>query len=249
MPAKKKDNVTDTQKLPVADTAPDTASLFDAAEIQHVPGSRAGAMAGITPEPAPTPENKPRTKLFTLENLALAEELLAVPPPADAPIELGKPNQNKFMRVCDNPAYSIVYPGLFYGEDRQKELYVMPPQLAKDLRAKETFKGLICQVRLTLCSFLDGQKFIWPTRVNEGRPSKYSMSVDVTLDSGKRQWLRLTWVMEGSYYDITPLAVDTPPPSWPERDFLELLETAVGESHMIFSEDHEVIEKLAGKRV
>jgi hypothetical protein len=237
------------------------ASKLDAAPFEKV--MDAGMLIQTAPNPQVMPETikqsidatppavepvqfKPAMGgMFSLENLALAEEVIAVPPPMDTPIEIARPPKDKFIRVCPLKEYSVVFPAIQYQHDY---LPVMP-LLAKQLEYDAALSPMVCRVRFTLCATLGGPFFVWITRVTDKKPSAMSLALDAALDLGRLQWVRIQWNVEKNLHEFCPLQVQHAAPDWPTRPFPEILEAAVGAHRMIMTADHEVLQKLAGKRV
>lgn len=244
MSSKKRLNDVTTSNLAPADVVADKGSLFTDDVIQAAPPGGAGVVPELPAEPVPASEPMRKPSMFSLENLALAEEMVAVPPPMDAPIELAKPPRDKFMRVCPLPGYSVVFPAIKY----EKDYYPVSPVLAKQLESNPVLSPMLCRVRFSLCGTLDGTFFIWTTWLSDNKPSAFTLSVDAALESGRRHWVRVQWTSAG-IYECCPLQVEKSEPEWPTKPFPEILETAIGEHRMIMTADHEILEKLAGKRV
>jgi hypothetical protein len=186
--------------------------------------------------------------MFSLENMALAEEMIAVPPPMDAPIEIARPPKDKFIRVCPLPGYSAVFPAIKYDGD----FFPVTPALARNLLADPTLGPTVCRVRFSLCAIHNGPFFVWITQsIADGlrKPSAVALAQEAALEAGRLEWVRIQWSAEKNVHEYCKMLVEQSAPEWPAKPFPEILEAAVGAHRMIMTADHEVLQKLAGKRV
>jgi hypothetical protein len=242
MARKKNVEVSKLEAAPV-ETVVDAGMLFSTAPIQPATTPAHTAEAPVNSEtPAPSTGS-----MFSLENLAMAEEMIAVPPPMDAPIEIAKPPKDKFIRVCPLPNYSAAYYAIKYNGD----FFPVLPALARNLLADPTLGPTVSRVRFSLCATLNGPYFVWITQIIEGtkKPSSVAMGQEAALEAGRLQWVRVQWSAEKNVHEYCKMLVEQSAPEWPTRPFPEILEAAVGAHRMIMTADHEVLQKLAGKRV
>lgn len=242
MPRGKKDTETTKSELPAAEMVADSASLFAPELIQAAPVDRAGA----APEPVAPAVKPAAASMFSLENLAMAAEMIAVPPAQDGPIEIARPNKDRFIRACPLPGYSVIFPVISY----EGEFCPILPALAAQLKANDQALGpLVAQARFTLCATLEGPFFVWATRIQDGKPTSTSLGQEMALEAARLKWVRVQWNDRARAHETVPLLVERPEPVWPERAFPEILEQACGPHRMIMSADHDILMKLSGRKV
>lgn len=242
MPRRKKDTETIKSELPAAEMVADSDSLFSPEPIQATPPGR----AGVAPEPVAQAAKTSTASMFSLENLAMAAEMVAVPPAMDGPIEIARPNKDRFIRSCPLPGYSVVFPVISY----EGEFCPILPALAAQLKAHDLTLGpLVVKARFTLCATLDAGFFVWATRVQDGKPTSTSLGQEMALEAARLKWVRVQWNESTRAHETVPLLVDRPEPVWPDRPFPEILEQACGPHRMIMSADHDTLMKLSGRKV
>jgi hypothetical protein len=105
-------------------------------------------------------------------------------------------------------------------------------------------------VTLTLCVTRGGDPFLWPIT----NPAMAKRSGSTWADSALRartaamqQWVRISANMSKGGYDVRGAVIEIPEPIWPPMSMRDLIEMAFGESGLITSEGHPVIQRLLGR--
>ena len=181
---------------------------------------------------------------FRLESLRVSTNFAEA-----APIQKGisvipvrRPDKQVFMRVNDDPAWSL--DAYILDIKSENEQYIVIPELASQLANEVVLKRLFVAVDR------QGGVFVWPIRLpnSQGKIDDWNRSAMEVAEIAKRDWVRIESNQTLKIYE--PLVAmnrdNIPEPEWPEDGFEMVIERAF-KDRIISTMNHPVLMRLRGE--
>ena len=152
-----------------------------------------------------------------------------------------KPPKQAFVRVHPDPDLRLPVALLDLKEER--EVYVVAPDVAEQVPGEVKF------VELRLAVTQQGTPFLWPVPLPPGEraDNTWNITARTAAERAETAWVRLTANMGAQCYDVIVAQNAAVEPVWPERTMEELLKLAFGNSRLIDSLEHPVVQRLLGR--
>jgi hypothetical protein len=188
-----------------------------------------------SPSPDPFDVNALRLSPALTAGLGVKKVLLTVP--------VRKPDRSWFVRVHDDPGYSLAT-AVIEVRDGREETYLVARDLWDGLAGEATFSPRVLYTAVNR----QGVVFLWPVKLPgpDGRQDQWSRSAADAVELAKRGWVRVTADMGLGSYQVFQATGDLPEPEWPDLPFGELLKIAFRDK-MIQDRDHPVLRQLRGE--
>ena len=175
---------------------------------------------------------------FRLDNL-VDPTVQMVPVITVVPVR--KPNRQEFIRVHPGDAFQQNVALLELKEDKESYLVAgnMLPVLTGEFRPVRLHLGI---------SRLGNTPFVWPVALPspDGKTNTWNQSAMVAADEAMKAWVRVRSNLMQGMYEVTRAEGYADEPTWPEKNFHELLSIAF-RGKTIESPDHPVVRRLQGR--
>jgi hypothetical protein len=161
-------------------------------------------------------------------------------------VPVRRPGRSEFFRVHPEPEFTVDAFVIEHMDGLDRTTYwlssevrsVLNVELAEELRP----------VRLYTCISKRNVVFLWPARLptvgsNAGRA--WHESALLVAEQAKTLWVKMVGNRDLGAYDYVKARGELGEPQWPEKSFLELLDTAFRE-RIITDMDHPVVRDLLG---
>jgi hypothetical protein len=169
---------------------------------------------------------------FSAANVGVKRVLNTVP--------IRKPGNQEFVRVHEDPAFTLETMVLELKEDR--ETFIVCPSLWSELSGELVPKALYTTI--------SRQKVValWPVRLatEDGRSDRWSSSAHDAAKLAKTRWVRVQANMSLGAYDIFAATGNIPEPEWPDVSMDQIIEIAFRD-RMVDSLDHPALRRLRGE--
>ncbi len=154
-------------------------------------------------------------------------------------IEISRPNRLEFIRTHPTWEYQAAMLEIDF------EHYVLHPALFPKYHREASPKVLVPSITRR------GQVFLWPIRLPglDGRLDRWNQTARNAAELARTQWIRLISNRQLGDYDVD-IVEGLPEPTWPAdiTSLEQFLEIAFA-GKVIDSENHPVLQRLAGKDV
>lgn len=152
--------------------------------------------------------------------------------------------KNTFFRA--HPDCEQLFMMVPSGREMESRMYIIGPGLSMPAHLADSIVAVCCH----LIVFPDGELRILERKTaHPGEPmTEYQQSSLNVITAARRKWVMRQWNKRAGVYDYVEADQSfAPEPSWPEEDFMTLLEKAY-EGRIIDAEDHPIYLELAGKK-
>lgn len=157
-------------------------------------------------------------------------------------IQVGKPNQNSFFRVSNDP--EMFLETYLVRLKERNENYIVSPDLWEQLLMEPTFKPYRIVVGVTR----QGTPFLWPLKLPgpDGKLDDWSQAALEIAEISKTHWTRMISNMEAGSYEAFHPANCQIQPVWPNKTLQELVDLGF-KGRIITNMDHAVLRELRGE--
>jgi hypothetical protein len=170
------------------------------------------------------------------ETVGVQKALLCVP--------VRKPDKSWFVRAHPDKSYRLQTGVIELGLERGKEIFLVAPELRKDLVTEATFKPKLLVTAINR----QGVLFIWEVNLPgpDGRVNEWTRTGLEAVELATKSWIRISANMPLCAYDIYKANGQLSEPEWPQIPFRDLLRVAF-KDRFIDSIDHPVLRRLRGE--
>jgi hypothetical protein len=191
-----------------------------------------------------TDQAEPESDPFDLESLRLPQDF-ATAVEVERPITtipVGKPSNEVFFRIRQDPAYQLQAAILELKEDR--EIYLVAGNLRSALTTEKTVSSRLVVVGITRQATL----FVWPIRLPDpdGRIDSWSQSALAIAAEAQTRWVRMVSDHGIRAYRPEFPKLVFPDPNWPPLSLQAIIRIAFRDK-LIDRWDHHVLRRLRGE--
>ncbi len=197
--------------------------------------SKIHAVSPEPEEPVFDPFDPEQLRIGAMADIEIEKVLTTVP--------VRKPDRREFVRVHDDPAFTLDTLLLERHDGIDRESYLVAPPIqhlvAPELRRTRLFTAITRR----------GVVFLWPVKLpieDADRLRRVSETALLAAEQAKTLWVRVPWNRDLGGYELHRAKGDLGEPQWPAKSFRDLIEIAF-RHNVIDQPDHPVIRELEGE--
>jgi hypothetical protein len=185
--------------------------------------------------PAFDPFDPEQLRIGAMADIEIEKVLTSVP--------VRKPNRREFVRVHDDPAFTLDTLLLERHDGMDRENYLVMPAVQHLVLLE------LRRVRLFTAITRRGVLILWPVPLpleDADRMRRISETALLAAEQAKTLWVRVSWSRDLGGYELHRAKGDLGEPQWPAKSFRDLIEIAF-RHNVIDRPDHPVIRELEGE--
>jgi hypothetical protein len=156
-------------------------------------------------------------------------------------VTVGKPANNVFFRVSDDPEKILENATILKHKEGSKEIFYF---VVPAMRAHPKLEPRLQAVSIRLVTTWPGSNVqLWPVALSDSFPAWRSAQQAAQL--AQQTWVQIAWNEERGDYNVETAENINQEPIWPTETFAQLLKVAFAD-RIIDNEDHEYVRRLRG---